>query len=167
MYNKRFKKSIDQGSKAETRFATIATKKGYETAKSSKQVDMQAHWDFRITKANYSKRVEVKALKHVNDVLTDDLIYVELQNCGGGRGWLYAEADIMAFEMVGYFLLVQREELKTLVESLIDVTADSVDSACIKKPYIIYDRHKWGNKDRMVLIPKKDILSLKHYEWSF
>ena len=87
MYNKRFKKSIDQGSKAETRFATIATKKGYETAKSSKQVDMQAHWDFRITKTNYSKRVEVKALKRVNDVLTDELIYVELQNCGGGRGW--------------------------------------------------------------------------------
>lgn len=167
MYNKRYKKSISQGNKAEQNFVTIATNKGYETIKSSKKVDMQLHWDYSISKDNYFKRVEVKSLKKVNDQLTDELIYIELQNCGGGRGWLYAEADIIAFEMSDGFVLVDRLELITLVESLIDINAESIDSACVKQPYIIYNRNKWGNDDRMVLITKNDLLSIKNYKWKF
>lgn len=108
------------GSHAEDLFEKICKANGMTVKHASKIDDMTRHFDFFVRPWNAldigrtSARVEVKAMKCPRRGLPPDetLIYVELVNVIGKLGWVFGDADILAFEQpCDRFLLVKREEL--------------------------------------------------------
>ncbi len=170
MYNRhKYKDSIKMGQAAELDFIKVAKTKGFTVVHSSIKEDMIGHWDFEISKTvgtNIKKRkIDVKAMKKVNrsDTQPTDKYYlIELNNVGGGLGWLYGAADGFAFQTNTSFLIVPKKELQSKVESLIDINGKSTPTHGNKIPYTIYDRIKYGNKDRFVYISKDDILDIEN-----
>lgn len=173
MYNKKkYTGAYTRGKNAENKFAIMAKERDFDIVKSSVKKDKEEHWDFEISKqlthGFYKRKFDIKAMKKVNGEYTDELIYIELQNVGGTAGWLYGKQDGVVFEMKESFILVNLEDLRKKVESLVDVNAPSVPTVSNKKPYVIYDRKRWDNNDdRMLLITKEDLLSVPHTEWKF
>ena len=51
----------------------------------------------------------------------DDWIWIEFQNVRGNAGWLYGEADNIAFETQDNFIVVDRESLVNYVEEAVDM----------------------------------------------
>ncbi len=156
-----FTQSFKEGDDAETRFTLLAEFKGYIVEKSSNSQNMRSHIDVFITKdpaklkenteykpITYS--IDIKGLKRVNrgDILTEnEKIWIELKNVQGRKGWLYGEADIIAFEMNSGFLLVLRKSLLDFVEKMVDINDPVTKSS--EALYKVYTR-----KDR------KDVISL-------
>ena len=173
MYNRtKYSEAYLRGKQAEQKFVDIAKNRNFTVTKASLKQDKEKHWDYEISKqlthGFYKRKFDIKSIKKVNGVLTDELIYVELQNVGGGKGWLYGEADGIVFEMSDSFVLVSLDDLREKVESLVDVNAESILTEKNKKPYVIYDRKKWdNNQDRFLLVKKEDILSIPYTEWKF
>jgi len=171
MYEKKYKENINRGQRAEDKFKQLALQRKFNVLKSTLQQDMREHWDFEITKTLdtkvYKKRIDVKGIKKYDGKLTDEYVFIELQNVGGGKGWLYGKADGIAFEINDGFILVELTALQKKIAEIVDLTQDSRQTRTKKEPYIIYDRRNWNNKDKFVLITKSDLLSIKHWKWSF
>ena len=172
MYN-RFKNSEKnkRGKLAEQLFVKLATKRNFTVEKAGLREDKTKHWDYQISKAQpngfYKRKIDVKAPKNVDGKLNDDFIWIELQNVGGGKGWLYGEADGIAFQMNDFFALVSLEDLQELVHNLVDLKQEAKPSYSKKDPYVIYHRKKWHNDDLIVLIKKEDLLTLDHTRWYY
>ncbi len=82
---------------------------------------------------------------------------MEFKTADGFNGWLYGEADYIAFEKKDYFLVVDRISLKNLAESLVDKRKEFV-KVCSEAKYRIYQRR---DKEEITLIKTSDIKKLK------
>jgi len=170
MYNsKKYIDSVSMGKSAEELFVSIAKSKNYTVNKSTLHQDKTEHWDYEIIKtinnSFHKRKIDVKSLRKINRsdaAPSDKLILIELQNVGGGTGWLYGKADGFAFQLIDSFILIGKTDLQTKVESLIDINKESITTNSNKKAYIIYDRKRWNNNDRFVYITKEDLLSIKN-----
>jgi len=176
MYNaKKYAASVAMGKEAEETFVELAKTRNYSVTKATLQQDRMEHWDYELSKTinnNFFKRkIDVKAMKKINrsdEGPTDRMFLIELNNVGGGKGWLYGQADGFAFQLTNGFILIPKDDLIKQVESLVDVTADSKPSTSNKKEHVIYDRKRWGNKDRFVYIKKEDLLAIRNTMlWSY
>jgi hypothetical protein len=114
--------------------------------------DRWKHIDFVITwgkpmvsgdvTATYS--VDVKAQ---NTAENGEETWVEMRNTLGGPGWLYGEADLIAFDQGDRFLVVERVTLKEWIEENVErVYVTSARDALMK----VYTRH--GKKDMITLV---------------
>jgi hypothetical protein len=109
--------SLRMGQKAEDLFVDLCKENNLSFRYASKYENMNSHFDFIVNKfpLTYTKKtIEVKAMKcpKRGDPVDPTLIYVELQNVNGGKGWIFGEADIIAFEQPDEkFLCVNRDEL--------------------------------------------------------
>lgn len=80
------------------------------------------HYDYVIEVINNNIpsyfRVEVKAMKSKKRGQKQDpsIIFLEYKNISGGDGWIYGEADYIAFEQQLYFLLIPREKLQEFAD---------------------------------------------------
>jgi len=159
------KDSLALGEHAEKRFVMIAKQLGWQVTPASKDENMNEHWDFLVEKEDYAFKVEVKSRKRISrddQGTQSQFVWVELH---GGRpkdaGWLFGKADLVAFEREDSFILVKKSDLLTVVNSKVDLVRKVRDPK--EAVYKIYTRD--GRKDKLTLLPMKDIESIKFDEW--
>lgn len=152
--------SASIGSKAERVFVALAGKRGFETKPSTVNQNKYKRVDFYIKKSSDIRGVDVKARKKIcayDKDYSDSWTWVEFKTADGFNGWLYGEADYIAFEKKDYFLVVDRISLKNLAESLVDKRKEFV-KVCSEAKYRIYQRR---DKEEITLIKTSDIKKLK------
>ena len=87
----------------------------------------------------------------------DECAWVEGTNVKGNPGWLKGDANYIVFEREDCWLTVNRQELLDFVQEKLSKNSYATG----KKPYHIYQRSEWGRKDKITLVPFKDIEKLK------
>lgn len=158
------KDSLELGERAENLFAAMAQKSGWQVAPSSRDENIDEHWDFQISKGGENFKVEVKSTKRIHrndDQSQAEFIWVELKNVRGKVGWLFGKSDLIAFEKEASFLFVKRLNLLKVVNQKVNLVAKvkQADEALYK----IYTRD--GRKDRITLLPSGDLEEIKFMEW--
>jgi hypothetical protein len=122
--------------------------------KSDRDSDMFGHYDFIIADKT---KVDVKGAKKINrhdQSPNHDIHYIEFRNVRGNKGWVYGEADYIAFEYYDTFLLVKRESIIELCKSkILDKSIKNYKSI-----YGLYSRE--GREDLITLIPTKDLIDI-------
>jgi hypothetical protein len=158
------KDSLELGERAENLFILLAVRMGWKVSISTQHENIHEHWDYLIERETESYRVEVKSEKRLmrnEDIPQQNFIWVELKNVRGELGWLFGRADLIAFERRGTFLIIRTNDLKKLVKEKADL------KSIVKNPnealYKIYQRK--GRKDKLTLLPMKDIEEIKFMEW--
>ncbi len=158
------KDSLELGEKAEGLFILIAVKHGWKISASTREQNIEEHWDYLIEKDDQQFKVEVKAEKRIqrkDDDSQAHFTWVELRNVRGKVGWLFGKADLIAFEKEKTFFFVKRLDLLALVNQKVNLVA-KVKSAK-DALYKIYTRE--GRKDKLTLLPTSDIDPIKFMEW--
>ena len=107
---------IQSGLGAEQVFEQIALSKSLEVKTAKRRDNIHKHIDKYITQDDEGElrtwSVDIKARKKTsrNDSQAqDDWIWIEFQNVRGNAGWLYGEADNIAFETQDDFIIVDRK----------------------------------------------------------
>jgi predicted glutamine amidotransferase len=120
----------------------------------TKEEDMYKHFDVIVD----GMKVDVKGMKKINrqdSEVNPHFHYVEFMNVNGDKGWMYGEADVIAFEQPTCFILVNREKLLSFCrEKIIDKKVGDK-----KEVYKLYRRS--GRKDVMTIIPTEDLYKIK------
>jgi len=159
------KDSLELGEHAEGLFIVLAVKSGWKISASSKEENIDEHWDFQIEKSSEAFKVEVKSRKRVtrkDEGLRTDLTWVEIHGVRPqDTGWLFGKADLVAFEKETTFLIVKRLDLLALVNKKVNLVAKVRDPQ--DALYKIYTRV--GRKDKLTLLLTKDIEEIKFLEW--
>lgn len=158
------KDSLELGDRAEEFFILMAVKGGWKISASTKEQNIDEHWDYLIEKEDQQFKVEVKAEKRIQRNDGDSqtkFTWVELRNVRGKVGWLFGKADLIAFEKEKAFFFVKRLELLALVNQKVNLVA-KVKSAK-DALYKIYTRE--GRKDKLTLLPTSDIEPIMFIEW--
>jgi len=160
------KDSLELGEKAEQLFIILAVKLGWKISASSKDENIDEHWDYLIEKETNALRVEVKSRKRISrsdNGLQSDLTWIEIHGVRPkDTGWLFGKADLIAFEKEKSFILVKRLDLLALVNKKVNLVAKVRDPK--DALYKIYTRS--GRKDKLTLLPSKDIEEIKFMEWN-
>lgn len=145
------------GTKAEQRFFDICRGRGYKIRPATSYENRVKHFDFEVQ----SYKVEVKAMKAPRRGMAPDpnMIYVELKNVSGSSGWLYGDADFLAFEQPGGFLMVRRRELVQLAERMRPKCRVSRVSGMYNT---LYSR---ANRDDLVMVMHKNDLADFESKW--
>ena len=142
---------VEEGKTVEQQFAALLNGPIF----ASKEEDMHEHWDVM---DNMGLKYDVKGMKKYrrsDDKPTDRLHWIELRNVSGKNGWLYGNADIIAFETRKWWMLVEREDLVQFVEGILD----GWEVTTLKPmPYEIYQRE--GRQDLLTILPTVDLLSI-------
>lgn len=159
------KDSLELGEQAENLFIVLAVRMGWKVSASTKDENIHDHWDYLIENETSPFKVEVKSKKRIQrseDKSQNDFIWVELRNVRGETGWLFGKADLIAFEKEKSFLIVQKQDLLKVVNQKVNLVAK------VKTPkdalYKIYKRE--GRKDKLTLLPMRDIEEIKFMEWA-
>jgi hypothetical protein len=158
------KDSLELGEKAEKLFAELARYSEWQVSPSSKDENIDEHWDFHISKDTENFKVEVKSAKRIrrNDSKSQsDFTWVELRNVRGEVGWLFGKADLIAFEKEFSFIFVKRLDLLAVVNKKVNLVAKVHDPK--DALYKIYTRD--GRKDKLTLLRTSDIEEIKIMEW--
>jgi hypothetical protein len=159
------KDSLELGEKAEGLFAEMARRTGWQISPSSKDENIDQHWDFHIIKGAGNFKVEVKSAKriHRNDSgIQFEYTWVEIHGVRPkDTGWLFGKADLIAFEKESSFILVKRLDLLTVVNKKVNLVAKVHDPQ--NALYKIYARD--GRKDKLTLLRTSDIEEIKFMEW--
>lgn len=158
------KDSLELGGNAEDLFILAAVQHGWKISAAAEKQNIEEHWDFLIEKDGQARKVEVKSEKRIergDANAQTDFIWVELRNVRGKVGWLFGCADWIAFEKQNAFVFVQRLDLLKVVNQKVDLVA-KVKSAK-EALYKIYTRS--GRKDKLTLLPVRDIEPIIFMEW--
>jgi len=126
--------------------------------------DKREHWDYALTTAEGAVKVDVKARRKMNrsDADAQDLYFpVEFVSVSGKKGWIYGDADVIAFEVLHAFVLVERSAYASMAEKLVDM-GNFVDRAS-DAVYKCYTRK--GRRDLFSWIKRADLLSIPHEIW--
>ena len=115
---------LQSGLGAEELFDQIAISKHLEIKNARRRENMQKHIDKYVTDDVGTWSVDIKARKKTrrsDDNAQDDWIWIEFQNVRGNTGWLYGEADCIAFETQDNFVIVKKDSLIEYVENVVDM----------------------------------------------
>lgn len=154
------------GEGAEWRFHKLCVERGMKVSKASKFDDMKRHFDFKVSPFAdmQSARVEVKSIKcpKRGNQPDDRVIFVELVNVVGQRGWVFGDADFVAFEQNEGFLIVNREELAHKTVELSQSATMGTQSGQIGKLW-----NRVGRQDLVLCLDRDThIKSLPHFFFS-
>jgi hypothetical protein len=159
------KDSLELGERAEEYFVKIARRSGWQVSASSKDENINEHWDYQIEKDQEHFKVEVKSAKRVHrndDKIQFEYTWVEIHGVRPkDTGWLFGRADLIAFEKQNSFLFVKRLDLLAVVNKKVNLVAKVSDPK--DALYKIYRRD--GRKDKLTLLPTRDIEEIKFMEW--
>ena len=152
-----FKQSFKEGDQAEEKFRILMEERGWSCTSATFSENCHKHIDFHLEKEDIKITVDVKGLKrkHRHGDYDYDNILLEYSNVQGRRGWLLGEANLIAFECKGYFLLVDRKQLLAWSEPLIK----DLDNPIVNQKGIVpyQARQRRGRKDVWARVPLKDI----------
>ena len=163
--NNNYKNSYLDGSISENIFVSIAKYNGFTVSESSQYDNIYNHIDFYLTKGDLKISFDVKGQKRKNrkdKEKSNQIIWIELQNVLGKKGWLYGKQDYIAFEFYEYFIIVKTEHLKKYIQSIINFNLPYV-----QKPDLAYKRlyQRKNRKDLITIIKKTDLLAIPHRIW--
>lgn len=148
------------GSRAESLFVRACQRRGvHHCCKASREQDRLEHFDFIVS---WWGRVEVKAMKARRRGMPPDpnVIYLELKGITGHHGWLYGNADYVAFEQpYQTFLVIPRTELVRQAHAFAPNCARSSRSGV---PYTFYSR---PNREDLVMV--LDVADVAHLPGAF
>lgn len=142
----------DKGNAAEQKFLNLAQELGWDVQVTDLETDRWEHIDFVISWGKPMIEGEVTAtysvdVKAQNTAEKGEETWVEIRNTLGGAGWLYGEADLIAFDQGDSFLVVERDKLRVWIEENVEkVYVDRATQAFMK----IYTRA--GKKDMITLV---------------
>jgi len=148
------------GNKAERIFVSLAGKRGYKIKPSTTSQNKIQRVDYYLEKNSQIKGFDVKSRKKIcyyDKDYNDDWTWVEFKNADGFGGWMYGEADYIAFEKKDYFIVVDRISLKNLCEKIIDRNKEFVKH-CYEAKYRIYQRR---DEEEISLIKTSDLKKIK------
>jgi len=118
------------------------------------------HYDFVVFEESLGRhiRVEVKSMKARKRGQQPDpnIIYLEVHNIDGFPGWVYGEADYVAFQTPTGFMMVNRirlvEKVNHYFTRLPYVTESGID-------YTLYGR--FNRKDLVMILPFSEISQIE------
>lgn len=116
----------------------------------NREEDMFEHWDIKL-----ETKIDVKALRKTKrgDKTTDENIHwVELKNVNGNLGWLYGQAHCFAFELIDYWVIVDKIKLQEFIK---DKCKDKIKTET-PALYKLYTRR--GRSDVITLVKTIDLL---------
>lgn len=129
---------LEEGKKKEAEFASDFCKaRGLSSSlveEASKEDDIYRHIDIWIG----SNSFDVKAAKKTNrsDVLPNyNIHWVELRNVNGDKGWLFGQADYIAFELETTWCICPRTSLIQSLRSKIDFSSFTTNRDDMFKVY--------------------------------
>ena len=150
--------SSKNGERAEKLFVTLIDKVGGTTTPSSLAEQFKGI-DYHV---DLSGRVDVKSRRRNRD--GDESpdakkVWLELKNVQGRKGWVYNEADYIAFERSKEFLVVKRLSLVDLIDNIVDL--DDMVLSPAECMYNVYSRV--GRKDLLTKVTVDDVRTCTHY----
>ena len=140
-------KSYEYGEIAEKRFAAMLP----NPIEATRDQNIFEHWDV----ANGDVKYDVKAMKKFrrsDKHPTDRIHYIELKNVNGKKGWLYGQADYIAFETRSYWVIVSRRKLQEMIDDMV------METSLEPQVYKLYARKT--RLDLMTIIPTIDLISI-------
>jgi hypothetical protein len=151
-------RAFELGKNAEDGFVTLMSSKGWQVEPSTTQQNMIEHFDYIIAKDDRVLKIEVKAEKRISsrdENTQSEWVWIEFQAVNGSPGWLYGNADYIAFQRDGVFHFANREKLVEVAEKLtkMEYVSRSVDAK-----YRYYRRFK--RNDLLTLIQFSDIIGI-------
>ena len=156
---------IQSGLGAEQIFDQIAESKNLEVKNARRRENIHKHIDKYVTQESKTWSVDIKARKKTSrsdSDAQDEWIWIEFQNVRGNLGWLYGEADNIAFETQDSFVIVDRKSLIDYVENAVDM-AKPVRKSYLAK-YKKYQRA--GRNDLLTMVELSKIIeNCKHFVW--
>jgi len=147
---------LQSGLGAEELFDQIALSKHLEIKNARRRENMQKHIDKYVTDDVGTWSVDIKARKKTrrsDDNAQDDWIWIEFQNVRGNTGWLYGEADCIAFETQDNFVIVKKDSLIDYVEGAVDMGKSVKHSSQAR--YKTYRRA--GRNDLLTMVELSEI----------
>ena len=145
----------EKGYRAEEEFGVeLWMRYGVQPIKSEGMEDMGSHWDWKLQGFKY----DVKSKKSMDR----KHLWIEFRNVRGRKGWLFGEADVLAFDRDKYWMLVNRQKL-------VDVLAPDMDFETMfedvseKVPWRMYRR--LNRVDGVVLVPIIKLLETEPTMW--
>ena len=154
------KENMELGLKTENLFEKTAKKENFIVRKSSLSEDRFKHIDFFLEQDHFKYSVDVKARKKTTrgDVkVNDEWTWIEFKNVLGRKGWLYGDADYIAFERADDFLMINRENLVKFCEDKVDLK--TMVSRAYQAEYKVYQRK--GRKDLITRVRMDDLANLE------
>jgi len=113
--------------------------------RSTKQQDMEEHWDFECN----GKLYDVKGIKFIDQDGISTYHYVEILNVRGNTGALFGKAHFMVFEDKDCWIVVGKT---ALIKMLIVMTNKEAKT---KMPWTLYSRE--DREDLMVKVPTHNL----------
>lgn len=180
--------SFYQGHYAEQQFVRVASAYDWDVAPASEKENMSEHIDFYVSKRKARYAIDVKGMKATtrrNAIVQDEwhvvefiaVVYPRSSNGvytptfnplepdfshGSGRpGWVYGNADMIAFETKHLWVFVRPSELIALCASTIDFSL--VASSSEEAKYAIYSRPNRG--DLFTYVHINDIHAIRCGVW--
>jgi len=116
---------LEEGKKKEGEFAeTLCNTLGGNAKPADKQTDINKHIDvfWYFAEGKKPAGIDVKGIK--KDKRSDskpnpNIQWVELQNVNGKKGWLFGEADYVAFEGEEDWIMIRRKKLAKIIDEAI------------------------------------------------
>lgn len=136
---------------------------GGECKKSSFKEDRYQHIDFWWNSPRKGiLGIDVKGMKknkRTDKEFDDSIHWVEIKNVGGKPGWLYGEANYIAFVTKKQIIFAKLKKLQSFIEEKIKdkVTTTVNPNEC----YIPYQRY--GRKDLIVKCMTNDLLEISDF----
>ena len=156
---------LQSGLGAEQLFDQIAASKHLEVKNAKRRDNIQKHIDKYVADDVGVWSVDIKARKKTrrsDDNAQDDWIWIEFQNVRGNTGWLYGEADYIAFETQDNFVIVKKDSLIKYVEGAVDMGKSVKYSGEAK--YKTYRRA--GRNDLLTMVELSEIKkNCEHSIW--
>lgn len=152
--NRDSNRSSEIGSIASSKFLKSAEKHGWCVVESSVSEDRMKHIDCFISKDGLTYSVDVKSIKRRSrhGEFSEDLLWVELVGITGHRGWIFGEADLIAFQRSYGFDLVPRMKIVEFIGTL------NLANRAKRPEESLYKRYtRMGRKDVLVTIKMSDI----------
>jgi hypothetical protein len=116
------------------KFKRIAMHNGWHIHEGLEAVDFVIQWATAEEKGEPTATYAVKVLPR-NTAEDGDEVWIEIRGDGGEPGWLYGEADLLAFELGGRFTLVDREKLRKWIEENVEKDYVTLAHQALMKVY--------------------------------
>jgi hypothetical protein len=146
--------ALERGNKAEARFKELAEKNGWTWRDATDAEDMHQHIDCYIEMDGAEFAVDVKAMGTPHKYSMGK-VWVELRNVQGKAGWVYGDANFIAFERENGFLLVDRDKLREWLEENVEKEYVNDRRKALMK---VYTRN--GRKDMVTLVNDYHLIGL-------
>ena len=153
--------SLEIGDTAQEIFKCIAISRGFEVIRSTESQDIDEHWDYLIIKNATGERfcVDIKGLKRISrwdELPQDNWVWIEFHGVRpADKGWLFGgRADLFAFERKGDFVIIAKDALQYLANSLVDKSRRVQNAGGAE--YRIYSRQ--GRYDLISRIEMKHVV---------